>query len=201
MSLYIDLIDYYCKTTKHDYTKHSQGYISDILAFINDPSDEIVQKVNTCFQSVLDKLQTENRWAVIPQVRDAVENTVNKIDPEALEVLKVDNKDKIKLFENPKAVKFVSSILIDSILHSGLQTRIDSAVVFKYLINYTDSKAIKTEVIKICGALIRVSNDKFPPELKHELFQAMRLMLVKTPLFIKAMVAQLQTTFLKAFSD
>lgn len=56
-------------------------------------------------------------------------------------------------------------------------------------------------MIKICGALIRVSNDKFPPELKIELFLALRLMLVKAGALVRAMVAQLQTTFLKAFAD
>lgn len=56
-------------------------------------------------------------------------------------------------------------------------------------------------MIKICGALIRVSNDKFPPELKIELFLALRLMLVKAGAMVRAMVAQLQTTFLKAFAD
>jgi hypothetical protein len=34
------------------------------------------------------------------------------------------------------------------------------------LIDFSKPEAIKLEVIKICGALIRVVNDKFPPALK-----------------------------------
>jgi hypothetical protein len=57
------------------------------------------------------------------------------------------------------------------------------------------------EVIKICGALIRVVNDKFPPTLKIQIFHALKLILLRVSLFAKAMAPQLQTTFLKAFND
>ena len=51
-------------------------------------------------------------------------------------------------------------------MHGSLQIRIDSAFCFKYLIDFASATAIKTEVIKICGALIRVANEKFTPDLK-----------------------------------
>jgi hypothetical protein len=86
-------------------------------------------------------------------------------------------------------------------MHGSLQIRMDSAICFKYLIDFADPAAVKTEFIKICGALIRVSNDKFAPELKIEMFYALRLMLVKAGKMVRAMAAQLQTTFLKAFGD
>lgn len=67
----------------------------------------------------------------------------------------------------------------------------DSASCFKYLIDFADPVAMKTEFVKICGALIRVSNDKFAPELKIEMFYALRLMLIKAGKMIRAMVPQL----------
>ena len=50
---------------------------------------------------------------------------------------------------------------------------------------------IKCEIIKICGALIRVVNDKFPPELKIQIFYALKLILIKASAAVRAMVPQL----------
>jgi len=86
-------------------------------------------------------------------------------------------------------------------MHGSIDIRIDSAFCFKYLIDFASPAAIKTEVIKICGALIRVVNDKFPPELKIQIFFSLRLMLVKAAALVRAMVAQLQTTLLRAIAD
>lgn len=86
-------------------------------------------------------------------------------------------------------------------MHGSVKIRVDSAFCFKYLIDFASPVAIKTEVIKICGALIRVVNDKFPSELKIQIFFSLRLMLVKASAMVRAMVAQLQTTLLRAFAD
>jgi len=92
-------------------------------------------------------------------------------------------------------------VIQNSIMHGSIKIRVDSAYCFKYLIDFASPAAIKTEVIKICGALIRVVNDKFTPDLKLQIFLSLRLMLVKAAAMVRAMVAQLQTTFLKAFAD
>lgn len=76
-------------------------------------------------------------------------------------------------------------------MHGSIEIRIDSATCFKYLIEFAKPDAIKADIIKICGALIRVVNDKFPPELKIQIFLALKLILIKASLAVKAMVPQL----------
>ena len=73
-------------------------------------------------------------------------------------------------------------------MHGSIEIRIDSATCFKYLIDFSLPDAIKPEIIKICGALIRVVNDKFPAELKFQIFFALKLILLKAPVAVKAMV-------------
>jgi len=51
-------------------------------------------------------------------------------------------------------------------MHGSLDIRIDSAICFKYMVDFSKAETLKGDLIKICGALIRVVNDKFPPELK-----------------------------------
>ena len=107
----------------------------------------------------------------------------------------------IKLFEKASAVKSLVNVVQNSIMHGSIEIRIDSAICFKYLIEFSKLEAIKGDIIKICGALIRVVNDKFIPELKIQIFITLKLILIKASLAVKAMVPQLQTTFLKAFND
>jgi hypothetical protein len=73
-------------------------------------------------------------------------------------------------------------------MHGSIDIRIDSAICFKYLIDFSKPEAIKNDIIKICGALIRVVNDKFPPELKIQIFFALKLILKKASVAVKAMV-------------
>lgn len=82
-----------------------------------------------------------------------------------------------------------------------MHVRTASAYCFKYLLDFTPPEVIKKEVIKICGALIRVVNDKFSQELKLQIFFALRLIQLKGTQAAKGMQPQLQTTFLKTFGD
>lgn len=86
-------------------------------------------------------------------------------------------------------------------MHGQVNVRIDAALVFKYLLEFTPAALLKKEIIKICGALIRVVNDKFPQQLKLHIFITLKLIQVKAAASAKAMQAQLQTTFLKALGD
>ena len=92
-------------------------------------------------------------------------------------------------------------VIHNAIMHGSFNLRVDAAVCFKYIIEFSEIKVIKTEVIKIVGALIRVVSDKFASELKVEIFAALKLILLKGGLTIKPIYSQLQTTFLKSFSD
>ena len=91
------------------------------------------------------------------------------------------------MLEKPEGVKNLSTVIQNSITHGSIDVRIDSAICFQYLIDLSKPEAIKTEIIKICGALIRVVNDKFPPALKLQIFQALKLILLRASLFAKAM--------------
>mmetsp|Transcript_34907 Transcript_34907/g.53570 ORF Transcript_34907/g.53570 Transcript_34907/m.53570 type:complete len:481 (-) Transcript_34907:50-1492(-) len=107
----------------------------------------------------------------------------------------------IKILETKEGIKALVGVVQNSIMHGALHIRCDSAYCFKYFIDFASPVAIKTEIIKICGALIRVVNDKFPPELKIQIFFSFRLMLVKCAIMVKAMAAQIQTTLLRAICD
>ena len=139
---------------------------------------------------------------MVPLIRDALEAAaVAPVDAHLGECIYGRKVETIRALENKAGVATVAGVLQNAIMHGSLHVRIGSAHCFKYLVDFSSQAAIKTEVIKICGALIRVVNDKFSPDLKLPIFLSLKLMLTKMSALVRPMVAQLQTTFLKAFGD
>jgi len=74
--------------------------------------------------------------------------------------------DTLGIFRIDAGIKLVVSVAQAAIMHGSVEVRIDAALVFKYMLDFSPVANIKKEIIKICGALIRVVNDKFPQDLK-----------------------------------
>jgi len=144
-------------------------------------------------------LPKESQFQLVTLIKQMIEEVA--FVPVGLRDLHINQVGTLRLFEQAEGVKSLVTVFQNSIMHGSTAIRIDAAICFKYLIELAKPEAMKKELIKICGALIRVVNDKFPPELKLEIFRALRLMMLKNSPSMRAMVAQLQTTFLKAFND
>jgi len=83
------------------------------------------------------------------------------------------------MFKLASGVTSLVAMIKEAIMHGSVHVRTASAFCFKYLLDFTPPEVIKKEVIKICGALIRVVNDKFAQELKLQIFFALRLIQLK----------------------
>lgn len=165
--LYIDLIQYYCRNTASNYEKHAAFYTTNVLKHMNSPEKTLVEKVVSCITAIFEKLPKENQFALVPLIRDAIESIAIAHHDEHLGGHIYKRKvNSIKMLETKEGVKTLVGVIQNSIMHGSIRIRIDSAHCFKYLIDFASPAAIKTEVIKICGALIRVVNDKFTPDLK-----------------------------------
>ena len=134
---------------------------------MNSNSKDIVDKVVGAITAIFEKLPKENQFALVPLLREAIEEiAVAPVDSHLGEYVYKKRVSTIKMLETKEGVKTLAGVIQNSIMHGSIQIRIDSAYCFKYLIDFASPVAIKTEVIKICGALIRVVNDKFTPDLK-----------------------------------
>jgi len=189
IGLYIGLIQYYCTTTASNYEAHAAFYTNNVLKHMNSPVKGLVEKVVSCISAIFAKLPKENQFALVPLIRDAIEVTaIAELDLESKErhystgnpaQAEGANDDEhlgetiyrrkvqsIKMLETKEGVKCLVGVIQNSIMHGSIRVRVDSAYCFKYLIDFASPVAINTEIIKICGALIRVVNDKFTPDLK-----------------------------------
>jgi len=163
---------------------------------MNSPDEKLVDKVVKGFSAIINGLQKENQFTMIPLIKDMIENiAVERIRVGSLSMeerpLYKKKVQTIKMLEKTEGVKNLSAVIQNSITHGSLECRIDSAICFQYLLDFSSPAAIKMEVIKICGALIRVVNDKFPPALKLQIFHALKLILLRASANAKAMAPQL----------
>lgn len=165
--LYIDLIQYYCRNTASNYEKHAPFYTSNVLKHMNSADKELVEKVVSCITAIFEKLPKENQFALVPLIRDAIEDiAIAPVDEHLGSDIYSKKVTSIKMLETKEGVKTLAGVIQNSIMHGSIRVRIDSAYCFKYLVDFASSTAIKTEVTKICGGQIRVVNDKFTPDLK-----------------------------------
>lgn len=146
---------------------------------------------------------------MVPLIRETIENKCVEVElcahgDNETEVSSVMYSKKVKhlaMLTEPKGVQSLVAVVQAAIMHGAVNVREDAAYCFKYMLDFSPPETIKKEIIKICGALIRVVNDKFPQDLKLQIFLALKLIQDKAAASAKAMTAQLQTTFLKALGD
>jgi len=192
VALYIDLIAHYCTHTASNYEGNAPFYTANVLKHMNSDDKATAEKVVACLAAIFGRLPKENQFALVPLIRDAIETVAVAPADEHLGAIIYRRKVKsIRMLETTEGVKTLAGVLQNSIMHGSLRIRVDSAYCFKYLVDFASPAAIKAEVIKICGALIRVVNDKFASDLKVQIFLSLRIMLVKAAAMVRAMVAQL----------
>jgi len=204
---YLDVVTHYCNNTENNYEKMADTLLNNTMRHIANPDPVLIKKVINAMNAVLSKLPKETQFSLVPLIRERIENTCATFinpdgdDNEPSKILYKKNFDHLELFKQAEGVKSLVTVVQAAIMHGSVQVRIDSAVCFKYLLDFSPPETIKKEIIKICGSLIRVVNDKFPQDLKLQIFLALKLIQINGAQSAKAMQAQLQTTFLKALGD
>jgi hypothetical protein len=78
------------------------------------------------------------------------------------------------MFGSKEGVKSIINVLLNGLMQGRLEVRIDSAVCFSYLFDFSKLDILKTEIVKISGALIRNASDKFDSEFKIEIFKTIK---------------------------
>lgn len=96
---------------------------------MNDPDQQLVTRVIASFTSILGKLSVENRWTLVPRIRDAMENAglgtpapdflINAMGI-SLYTRKVNS---FTMLETKEGVKSITDVIIDAILHGSLAIR------------------------------------------------------------------------------
>jgi hypothetical protein len=157
-----------------------------VLSLAHNPDPQVMAKVIACLNAICNNLPKESQFQLVTLIRSMIEEVALRFT--GMGEYYINEVGTLKLFETPEGVKSVVTVFQNSIMHGSTAIRIDAATCFKYLIQLAKPQAMLKEMIKICGALIRVVNDKFPAELKLQIFQALKLTMLRCGAPIRAML-------------
>jgi hypothetical protein len=73
MGLYVDFIAYYCTNAKVNYEKFAKMYLENVLTFMNDTDDKLVDKVVKSFAAIINGLQKESQFTLVPIIKYCIE--------------------------------------------------------------------------------------------------------------------------------
>ena len=205
---YLDMIAHFFPHSKINVESQIEIYLEHVLCYMGHPDKEMIEKVIAALAAIFKRISKETQFAVVPLIREQIEKQCIQLVGGGspllglpLEFMYKKKVEFLEILKNDKGVKVLVEVIQAALMHGNVAVRTDAAFCFKFILDFAPAANIKKEVIKICGAMIRVVNDKFPQELKLQIFHSLRLIQIKGAQAAKGMQAQLQTTFLKAIGD
>lgn len=90
---------------------------------------------------------------------------------------------------------------LHALLHASPEKRESAALGIAELVDLASEQTLKRQAVKIAGPLIRVVGDRFGPEVRAAVLQALEALLKKGPTLVKAFVPQLTPTATKHVKD
>lgn len=152
---------------------------------MNHSDPKMVEKVISAMNAIFKKVSKETQFSFVPSIKQSIEkvcvNFVGVGSPLLENPLEARYQKKVPtlaLLGFPAGVKCLVEVAQAAIMHGNIQVRTDAAYCFKYILDFAPELG-KGEIVKICGALIRVANDRFPQELKLQIYQALRFIQTK----------------------
>ena len=174
---------------------------------MNDSTPKLIEKVIAAMNAIFKKVSKETQFTFVPRIKESIEKVcvqfVGKGSPLLefpLEHRYTKKVPHLALLNYPAGVKCLVEVTQAAIMQGNIQVRTDAAYCFKYILDFAADLG-KGEIVKICGALIRVANDRFPQELKIQIYYALRFIQLKGGPSAKGFQVNMQTTYTKALGD
>lgn len=116
LGLYVDFIAYYCTNAKVNYEKFAKMYLENVLVLMNNQDDKLVDKVVKGFSAIINGLQKENQFTMIPLIKEIIERiAVERIRVGSLSMeerpLYKKRVASIKMLEKTEGVKSLSAVI------------------------------------------------------------------------------------------
>lgn len=177
---YVDFISHFCANTKCDIEGEAVTFLENVLRYMNHEKESLIEKVIAAMTAIFNKVSKETQFSFVPIIKASIENVCVQFvgcgSPLLEQPLEHRYQKKVPfltLLGYPAGVKCLVEVAQAAIMHGNIQVRTDAAYCFKYILDFAKDLG-KGEIVKICGALIRVANDRFPQELKVQIYYALR---------------------------
>ena len=122
--------------------KSSVQYLSRVLELMQSPDEALLIKVNEALTAILEFVQKESQYALVPMIRQAMDAVVYAPAPAAPEKLRAAQVNAINLFKVKGAAKNIIPVLQNSIMYGSAEVRADAAACIAMVAEYSTLEAI-----------------------------------------------------------
>lgn len=187
----------FCGGTELDFTEHISLLLLNVVALFAEEKPETLRACWEAADAITRNIPKEEQPEFVRTVRDAVltarERQRRKNRPGPLLV---------PGFCLPKGVQPVINIYLQGLLQGASpESRELAADGLGELLSCTSEEVLKPYLMLIAGPLIRILSEKLAPEIKAAVLTAAGLLIERAGVALKALVPQMQTTFLKCLND
>ncbi|KAK9324958.1 armadillo-type protein [Lipomyces orientalis] len=179
---------YFEATDVDDYSEYAQQWLTQGLASLDDDAQDVVASAWKCLSILVTKLHKDELLElVIPTSKQLHDVGSPGTDMAG--------------FALPKGPSAILPIFSQGLMYGTSDQREHAARGIAYIVQRTPADVLRPFVTPIVGPLIRTVGERFPPEVKIAILDALVVLLAKIPAFLRPFLPQLQRTFTKSLTD
>ena len=204
---YLGFMSIFCEKTECNIEAETSEYLENVLKYMNHPDPKLVEKVVKAMNAIFKRVSKETQFTFVPKIKESIEEVcvqfVGNGSPLLENPLELRYQKKVphlSILSFSAGIKCIVEVAQAGIMQGSIEVRTAAAFCFKYVLDFAPELQ-KGEIVKICGALIRVANDRFPQELKQQIYYALRFIQTKGGPSAKGFQVNMQTTYTKALGD
>ena len=165
-----------------------------ILLFI-DSNEQVLHLSWEALNSLTKNLDTKEQIEYVNEVRNAVRHAASDLKSVGT------NQTLLPGFCIEKGIAPILPIFREAILNGNAEQKEQAADGLSEVIQMTSPTALKSSIVNMTGALIRILGDRYIWNVKVAVLDTLSLLLSKAGMCLRPFIPQLQQTFLKALID
>ncbi|KAJ8966633.1 hypothetical protein NQ314_003400 [Rhamnusium bicolor] len=182
----------FCANSKAQYTAHIPQLLRGLVHLCTDTDRDVLQMSWEALNAVTKTMEPKQQATYVSDVRQAVRYAMSDMKGTS---------DVLPGFCIPKGIAPILPIFREAILNGDGDEKEAAAQGLGEIIRVTSAQALQPSVVAITGPLIRILGDRFSPNVKTAVLEALAILLAKVGIMLKQFLPQLQTTFVKALND
>ncbi|ODV90703.1 hypothetical protein CANCADRAFT_51022 [Tortispora caseinolytica NRRL Y-17796] len=183
-----DHMEQFFENSTLNYSNYISDWISECLMVFNDSEEKLVAASWKAMRALTSNMTKE-------QLQNHSVETQHILSSSYLK------SEEIAGLCRPKGPSAVLPIFLQGLMFGSNTEREASARGISEIVDHTSPEYLKPFVTQMTGPLIRIVGERFATDVKVAIIQALDLLLLKVPQFLKPFFPQLQRTFVRSLTD
>lgn len=118
-----------------------------------------------------------------------------------LTVRSLDDRNTLRGISSPYSPIALMNLCMEAITEGDTSTKQEAVKTIQLIVKYSDAKALSSLIVKVVGALIRLSSERHTTSIKASIMRSLYEILQKGCVEVKVFVPQLQSVLIKSLAD